>query len=282
MKVVRSAQKVRAALHIERERGRSIGFVPTMGALHDGHLSLVSRARDISDVVVLSIFVNPLQFGPSEDLDAYPRREREDLRLAEEAKVDVVFLPTITEIYPLGHSTSVDPGPLGTVLEGASRPGHFKGVATVVTKLFALVAPDRAFFGQKDAQQVAVIERVVIDLSIPVQIVVGPTVREADGLALSSRNSLLSVDDRARATVLNEALIAGASAFAEGGAEVAERTMAEMVGAASGVTLDYARAVDPRTFEEPVGDIALLVISARVGTTRLIDNLRTDEPGTNG
>ena len=282
MKVIRSGEELRAELRTERELGRSIGFVPTMGALHDGHLSLVSLARDTSDVVILSIFVNPLQFGPTEDLDAYPRREREDLRLAEEAKVDVVFIPAIDEIYPAGHSTTVDPGPLGAVLEGRSRPGHFSGVATVVTTLFGLVAPDRAFFGQKDAQQVAVIQRVVADLAIPVQIIVGPTVREPDGLALSSRNGFLTLDDRARATVLHRALKAGATSFAEGGPAAAEEVMTEVVAATSGVTLDYARAVDPRTFEAPGGDVALLLIAVRVGTTRLIDNLRTDERGTSG
>ena len=273
MKVVRTEKDLRAELEPERRAGRTIGFVPTMGALHEGHLSLVRAARDRTDVVVLSIFVNPLQFLPHEDLAAYPRDEARDLELAENEKVDIVFLPTVEDMYPEERATLVHIDGITERFEGATRPGHFDGVATVVAKLFGLVLPDVAFFGRKDAQQLAVVKRMVADLSVPVAIVGCPIVREVDGLALSSRNAYLDAEQRRQATVLFRALSAGRDAFASGGNSDALAAMEETVGAEAGVELDYAGIVDPETFADADGDEALLIIAARVGTTRLIDNL---------
>jgi pantoate--beta-alanine ligase len=251
-------------------------LVPTMGALHDGHLRLVSRARDLGGIVVVSIFVNPLQFGPGEDLDRYPRTLEADV-VALEGLADIVFAPTAAEMYPAGPSeTRVTAGESGTVFEGASRPGHFDGVLTVVAKLFNIVQPDVAVFGQKDAQQVHVIGRMVDDLNLPVTIAVVDTVREHDGLALSSRNRYLSADDRLAAVTLSEALTAGADAAADGigAALTAARARIE---AQPAVKLDYLAIVDPESFREASPDHhgpALMLVAARVGTTRLIDNQR--------
>ena len=278
MNVVRTVADLRRALDPLRGQNRSIGFVPTMGALHEGHLSLARAARADSDVVVLSIFVNPLQFGPSEDLSAYPRPEETDVAAAENAGVDVVFLPSVEEMYPPGRSTRIEVGVVADPLEGASRPGHFSGVATVVAKLLNLVQPDRVYFGQKDAQQVAVVKTMVRDLSFRVDVVVCPTVREADGLALSSRNVYLKGEDRTRATVLWRSLEAGRRALLDGDSvPAAESKMREMVAGEQGVQLDYASVVDPDSFG-PASDGGpyLLVIAARVGPARLIDNLRVD------
>ena len=275
MKIVREASELRAALADERARGRRIGFVPTMGALHEGHVSLLRAARAADDVVVLSIFVNPLQFGAGEDLASYPRDEAGDLAAAQEAGVDIAFLPTADEMFPPDRSTAVKVGRVADALEGAARPGHFEGVATVVAKLFNLVHPHRAYFGQKDAQQVAVIKTMTRDLSFPVDVVVCPTIREPDGLALSSRNVYLDGSARARATILWQALQAGRQVVAEGASwEVAEKTMESVVGRVEGVELEYARAVDPASFGPPAPPgPALFVIAARVGAARLIDNL---------
>ncbi len=254
-----------------------IGFVPTMGALHEGHLALVEAARARSDVVVLSIFVNPLQFGPGEDYNGYPRTEGRDFELAAQAGVDVVFRPATSEVYPPGHPgmVTVSAGPLGTLLEGAVRPGHFDGVLTVVAKLFNLVRPDGAWFGRKDAQQLALVKRMVADLRFPVEIHSCPTVRAPDGLAISSRNAYLSSEERVRAAVLHRALLAGRTALDRGfGAGAAESAMAGIVSSEPGVTLDYARVVDPDTFGAPQhGGPALVAGAVRVGATRLIDNL---------
>jgi pantoate--beta-alanine ligase len=278
MKVVRAAAELRSVLEAPKRAARSVGLVPTMGALHEGHLSLVREARRSNDTVVVSIFVNPLQFGPSEDFRSYPRDEAADVVAADAEGVDLVFAPSVDEMYPPGRSTIVGSGPLGTVLEGASRPGHFDGVCTVVAKLFNLVEPDVAYFGQKDVQQVAVIKRMVTDLSYRVRVVVCPTVREKDGLALSSRNSYLSSEERQRARALFRALDAGRRSIATGeNGRVAEVAMADVVAAEKGVELDYARAVEPESFDEPHPDgPVLLVIAASVGQTRLIDNLHVD------
>lgn len=274
MKVVRTIAELRAALEPERRSGSTIGFVPTMGALHEGHLSLLRAARDSCDVVVLSIFVNPLQFTLSEDLDSYPRTEERDLELAEIEKVDVVFVPSVQEMYPPGTTTTVHVEGVTEGFEGAARPGHFDGVATVVAKLFGVVQPMVAFFGQKDAQQLAMVRRLVADLSLPVRIEARPTVREADGLALSSRNSHLSQDERAAAPVLWRALQAGASDLERGGtAETARNTMERIVRDEPLAELDYADVVDPDSFGPPTGDRRLLVIAARLGRTRLLDNI---------
>jgi pantoate--beta-alanine ligase len=250
-----------------------------MGALHLGHLALVAEARRRCDVVVMSIFVNPLQFGSRDDLDSYPRDESGDLAAAERSSVDLVFMPSVGEMYPAGESTTVDVGELGGVVEGASRPGHFQGVATVVAKLFNIVSPDIAFFGQKDAQQVAVVKKMASDLAWPVVVDVVPTVREPDGLALSSRNARLTPDQRARALVLYRALNAGRTQLESGGdLRSAEKAMLEVAGREPTFDLDYARALDPDTFAEPsMGDPVLLAIAGTIGNTRLIDNVLVDE-----
>ncbi|MGN7797678.1 pantoate--beta-alanine ligase [Leifsonia sp. 22587] len=251
-------------------------LVPTMGALHDGHLRLVSSARDLGGFVVVSIFVNPLQFGPGEDLDRYPRTLDADVA-ALEGLADVVFAPTASEMYPHGPSeTRVTAGASGALFEGASRPGHFDGVLTVVSKLFNIVQPDVAVFGQKDAQQVHVIGRMVDDLNLPVSIAVVDTVRESDGLALSSRNRYLEEDDRLAAVTLSRALAEAAEAAAAGVGEALAAAHARVAGEPA-VKLDYLAIVDPETFREASPDHhgpALMLIAARVGTTRLIDNAR--------
>jgi pantoate--beta-alanine ligase len=254
-----------------RVEGRSIGLVPTMGALHAGHLSLVDAARRENDVVVVSIFVNPIQFGPGEDLASYPRDFERDGALLAEAEVDAVYRPAVEAMYPPGATTRVRVGDVSEPLEGKARPGHFEGVATVVTKLFAAVQPDRAYFGQKDAQQVAVVKRLTYDLDLGVEVRVGPIVREPDGLALSSRNVYLSPDERLAATALSAALREAAAAYSSGEhdpvrlREVLHRRLA----AEPLVKVDYAELVDPATFRGP-GTLA--VVAARVGRTRLIDN----------
>src|SRR5215213_162867 len=206
MRTVRTVEELRAELRPARMEERTIGLVPTMGAFHQGHISLMERARQATDVVVVSLFVNPTQFAPTEDLSAYPRDEQRDAEMAEATGVDVLFAPPVEEVYPVGFQTTVTVGALAQPLEGAQRPGHFDGVATVVTKLLNMVQPDVAFFGQKDAQQALIVRRVVQDLDIPVRIEVCPTVREPDGLAMSSRNAYLGPAERERAIALRRAL----------------------------------------------------------------------------
>jgi pantoate--beta-alanine ligase len=260
--------------------GAAIGLVPTMGALHEGHLSHVRRARARDEVVVASVFVNPTQFGPLEDLTRYPRTPERDAALLEAEGVDVLFMPSAEEMYPPGFATRVEVGHIGEVLEGASRPGHFAGVATVVLKLFQLVRPTRAYFGQKDAQQLAVIRQMVRDLNLPVEIVAGPTIREPDGLARSSRNAYLSPAERRAATVLYHALITARDRFNAGecDAEALRHVMHRAVSEEPLARLDYAEVVNADTMEPPamVEAGTLLVIAARIGTTRLIDNLALD------
>ncbi|HWC13029.1 MAG TPA: pantoate--beta-alanine ligase [Actinomycetota bacterium] len=273
MNTVRTAAELRDALSDARRDARSIGFVPTMGALHAGHRSLLRHARAATDVVVLSVFVNPLQFGPREDFDAYPRTEKDDLSIAGAEGVDVVFLPSRDEMYPPGAQTSLSPGELAEVLEGRDRPGHFAGVATVVAKLFNLVQPDVAFFGQKDAQQVAVVRRLVRDLSYPIEIVVCPTVRDAGGLAVSSRNAYLSAEERTQATAIYRALELGRDELARWDAEAVEKLMWELL-VDEGLQPSYAKVVDPDTFGPPSRDgPVLLAVAASIGDTRLIDNM---------
>lgn len=242
-----------------------VAVVMTMGALHEGHAQLIRTAREQADSVVASIFVNPLQFGAGEDLDRYPRTLTADLALLEREGADVVFTPNPDVVYPTAPLVRVCAGPLGEVFEGASRPGHFDGVCTVVLKLLHLTRPDLALFGQKDAQQLAAVRRMVLDLDVPVQVVAVPTVREADGLALSSRNRWLSQQQRESALLLHRAL--QAPTLAQGRA----------LFAGSGAELDYLERVDPTTFEV-TADGRLLVVAARVGTTRLIDNLLEESP----
>ena len=286
MRVVRTVAKLREALARPRRSGLRIGLVPTMGALHDGHLSLIRRARAECDVVVVSLFVNPAQFNERRDLDCYPRDEAHDRELAAAAGADVLFAPSAEEVYPAGFATSVEVLGVSERLEGAARgPQHFRGVSTVVAKLFGMAQPDVAYFGQKDAQQVVVIRRLVADLDLPVEIVALPTVREHDGLAMSSRNALLSEDERARARSLSAALDAAALLAADG-ERSGERLLASAgeVLAAGEVELEYLALVDPRTLEpvERVERPALLALAARVGAVRLIDNVTIDPaPATN-
>jgi len=278
MRTVTTVRDLRDALAPERAAGRSIGLVPTMGSFHDGHLSLVRRAREACDVVVVSLFLNPTQFGPAEDLAAYPRDESRDRALAEAEGVDLLFEPPVEEVYPEGFDTTVTVGGLTSVLEGdpARRgPGHFAGVATVVTKLFNMVGADVAYFGQKDAQQALVIRKLVRDLDIPVRIEVLPIVRDPDGLALSSRNAYLGGDERERALALSRALRAAEEAVAGGTIE------ADAVLAAARAKLDEA-GLEPEYLElrsahdlsevERVNGSTLLAVAARVGRARLIDN----------
>jgi len=262
-----------------RANGAVIGFVPTMGFLHAGHLSLV---REVSPAfVVVSIFVNPTQFGPNEDFSRYPRDEERDAALLDDAGVDLLFLPPVEVMYPPGATTTVSAGAVARPLEGERRPGHFDGVATVVAKLFNIVRPDVAAFGRKDAQQCAVIERMTRDLDFPLRLVFGETVREHDGLAMSSRNNYLSADERSKAPVLHRALRAGKEAITHGIHDVAgvEKLMYRVVEEAGGVEVDYLAVVDPLTFLAPA-DFArevLLAGAVRVGRTRLIDNIRISE-----
>ncbi len=260
-----------------RRDGKSIGLVPTMGALHAGHMRLVEAARGENDVVVVSVFVNPIQFGPNEDLDRYPRDWDRDHKLLDAAKVDAVYRPSVEEMYPPDASTRVRVSGLTDTLEGAARPGHFEGVATVVTKLFAAVDPDRAYFGQKDAQQVAMVKRLARDLDLGVDIRVVPTVREPDGLALSSRNVYLSAEERNGALAISAALREAASAYASGEREPARlrARLAARLALEPLLRPEYTELVDPATFEKP-GTLA--VIAARVGKTRLIDNHDLSKP----
>jgi len=283
--IIHSAHELTALVRHARREGRRIGFVPTMGALHQGHLSLVRTARSRLDLVFASVFVNPTQFGPSEDFSKYPRTLEKDCELLAQEKVDYVFAPPVEEIYPQGASTWVTVEGLSDKLDGRSRPGHFRGVTTVVSKLFNIVQPDLAFFGQKDAAQVAVIRRMVRDLNFDVEIVVCPIVRERDGLAMSSRNVYLNPEQRRQATVLYRSLMR-VQFLAEAGEnapeENAQRDAAGLVAAGKQVIaqepevrLDYFEIVDPDTLD-PVPDIssgALVAVAAYVGPTRLIDNI---------
>jgi pantoate--beta-alanine ligase len=274
---VRTVGELRAVLAPARGEGLRIGLVPTMGALHAGHLSLIERARAACDVVVVSLFVNPSQFDEASDLARYPRQERRDAALAAEAGADVLFAPPVSEVYPEGFATTVDVAGLTEALEGAARgASHFRGVATIVTKLLCMALPDVAYFGQKDAQQVLVIRRVVADLNIPVVIETGPTVREADGLALSSRNARLSAHEREQALALPAALDA-ARALAAAGERDARALLqaAREAMRARGVAPEYVELADPHTLEprERLDRDALLLVAARIGMTRLIDNV---------
>ncbi len=278
MMSVRQVGDLRPTLVRARGDGKSIGFVPTMGALHEGHLSLIREARRRDDFVVVSVYVNPTQFGASEDLARYPRDIERDAELARSAGCDLFFCPRDEEIYPAGFSTNVEVGGLSALLEGASRPGHFAGVATIVLKLLNLVGPSRAYFGEKDAQQLAVVRKMVRDLDLPVEIVSMPTVRESDGLAMSSRNAYLSEPERALARRIPEALEAARAEIAGGERSpvVVREVVAAALGRESGVRVEYIATVDPETFAllpSLRGEI-LVLIAARVGATRLIDNVR--------
>jgi pantoate--beta-alanine ligase len=271
MNVIRTNAEMRA---YRRRATGSVGLVPTMGAFHGGHHALMRAARERCDDVVVSLFVNPTQFNESADLQAYPRDEARDAAEAAALGVDVLYAPSVEEVYPPGFATSVQVAGLSDVLEGAERgPGHFAGVCTIVTKLLNVVQPDLAFFGQKDAQQVAVVRRMVRDLDLPVELAIIPTVREPDGLAMSSRNQRLSPDERARALALSRALHAATAAI-DAGVRDAEAIAAGARAAMTGVQPEYLALVDPDSFQ-PIATVdgrVLIVVAARIGATRLIDN----------
>lgn len=271
--VARTREELRDAL---AATPRPRGFVPTMGALHAGHVSLLRRARDECASVVMSVFVNPTQFEDRADLDAYPRDLAADLAVARDAGADVAFVPSVETVYPAGASTTVDPGPIARVLEGAARPGHFAGVATVVAILLGIVAPDVSYFGEKDAQQLVIVRRIVRDLALPGSVAGCRTVREPDGLAMSSRNARLGPDDRSAAAVLHRALLAARDAHAAGttDADALRAVMRDVVAAEPRAALDYVSAADPTTLEEARGPQAgpiLLSLAAVLGGVRLID-----------
>jgi pantoate--beta-alanine ligase len=277
MKICTTIGEMRAACRAARNGAKHLGFVPTMGALHEGHLSLVRMARGVCDVVAASIFVNPTQFGPNEDLAKYPRSFERDRECLEKEGVALLFAPSVEEMYPQGAVTWVEVEGLSGKLDGRSRPGHFRGVTTVVAKLFHVVEPDAAFFGQKDAAQVAVVRRMVRELNFPVEIVACPIVREADGLAMSSRNAYLSSEERLRALVLSRSLVRVRKLW-EGGEHSAEKLKAagcDEIQKASSVRLDYFEVVDADSLD-PVREArkgSLVAVAAFVGSTRLIDNM---------
>jgi len=282
MRLTRTIAETRAAIAGLRAQRRTIGLVPTMGALHQGHLSLVRAAKSRCDAVVATIFVNPLQFGPNEDFSKYPRTFDADCALLEAEGVDLLFAPEAAEMVPPGATTFVEVEEIQGRLDGASRPGHFRGVATVVAKLFHIVGPDEAFFGQKDAAQVAVLRRMVRDQNFPLEVVVCPTVREPDGLAMSSRNRYLSPEDRQHALALSRSLHAVEEKIAAGIHESAPLIEAGLavLAAVPGVRVDYFRIVDPGTLED-LPDVrrgALIAVAAWVGPARLIDNLLVQPP----
>lgn len=270
---VRDAADVSRAL---RTTGRRVVLVPTMGALHEGHLALVRTARRVPGaVVVVSIFVNPLQFGAGEDLDAYPRTLDDDLAILKGEGVEIVFAPTAAEMYPHGQRTTVRPGPLGAELEGGSRPTHFAGMLTVVLKLFQIIRPDRAFFGEKDYQQLVLVRQMSDDLDLDVQIVGVPIVREADGLAMSSRNRYLDAVDREQAGALSAALLAGMYAASHGATEALDAARAVLVEVPA-IDIDYLEVRDPWLGPAPAEGPARMLVAARLGRTRLLDNIAID------
>ncbi|GAA0905938.1 pantoate--beta-alanine ligase [Pseudonocardia zijingensis] len=272
--VHRSPQEIAPVTRALRAAGRKIALVPTMGALHEGHRELIRHARRAPGAVVpvVSIFVNPLQFGRGEDLERYPRPLEADLDACREEGAELVFLPGVADMYPEGADTTVTPGPLGERLEGAVRPGHFAGVLTVVAKLFHIVGPDLAFFGEKDYQQLVLVRKMARDLDFPLSVVGVPTAREADGLARSSRNAYLSADDRRRAPVLYRALTAGAAVSARGPQAVLDTARAVLAEEPE-VAVDYLELTDPDLGPDPQPGRARLLVAARVGSTRLIDNV---------
>jgi pantoate--beta-alanine ligase len=276
MKIANSITEYAALRNaLDEHAAPRVVYVPTMGALHDGHRSLIKLAKSLGEVVVVSIFVNPLQFGPGEDYARYPRRLEDDLQVCEADGVNIVFVPSVSDLYPAGRQITVDAGTLGSILEGASRPGHFNGVLTVVLKLFNIISPQVAVLGEKDAQQLACIRRMMTDLNLAIEIVGAPIVREPDGLALSSRNIFLSVSERAVARSLSAALEKAATQASVPAARAAAYEVLDRAEAEPSFELDYAAIVNPSTFAEVPDDhvgLATFVMAARVGGTRLIDN----------
>lgn len=281
MKILNSIKDVRAEIKQARKNSKSIGLVPTMGYLHEGHLSLVKRAREENNIVIVSIFVNPTQFGPDEDYVAYPRDIERDSRLVEGEGADIVFAPEVNEMYPDGCSTYVEvEGNITKKLCGASRPGHFKGITTIVTKLFNIITPDRAYFGQKDAQQVAVIEKMVKDLCFDIEIVPCPIIREEDGLAKSSRNMYLNEKERKAATILSKALFNVKEIIGKGEINPSkiEKFIVDTINTEALTDIDYVEIVNARTLEairKIKGDV-LIALAVKIGKARLIDNIRLE------
>ena len=279
MQIIETQEELRLKIKEARQKGLTIGFVPTMGYLHQGHLSLMHRARQENDIVVVSIFVNPTQFGPNEDLEAYPRDTERDSSLMLKEKVDLAYFPSVQQLYPEGYATYVEvAGPMTQALCGRSRPTHFRGVATIVTKLFHLTQPHKAYFGQKDAQQVAVIQQMVKDLDFDLEVVVCPTVREADGLAMSSRNAYLSPRHRTDAVILSASLFEAREMIAKGErrASVLMEHIASRIGKVPDAAIDYVEVVDAQhlTDVEVLSGEILIAVAVKLGGTRLIDNLR--------
>ena len=284
MDIVRDLPALRAAIAAMRGQGATVALVPTMGALHAGHIALVEAAKRPGTRVVASIFVNPKQFGANEDLSRYPRREKNDLKMLTEAGCDLVWLPPVEAMYPDGFATSIGVTGVSDGFDGAARPGHFDGVATVVAKLFNQVGPDRAYFGEKDFQQLAVVRRMVLDLDVPVEIVGVPTQRDDDGLAMSSRNIYLDEDERARAVALPRALGVAARAIARGDDPADAVAAAQATLVAAGFVVDYVALADAETLvEDPAADRPRrLLAAARLGITRLIDNVAIEAPDKQG
>ncbi|RJQ78084.1 MAG: pantoate--beta-alanine ligase [Desulfobacteraceae bacterium] len=281
MQVVHTKVELRAALKEAHTTGKTVGLVPTMGYLHAGHASLIRRARRENDVVVVSVFVNPTQFGPNEDLSAYPRDAEKDSALMRAEGVDLAFFPPVEELYPPGFTTYVQvEGPMTATLCGRTRPGHFRGVATIVSKLFHLALPDRAYFGQKDAQQLAVIEQMTRDLDLGIQIVGCPIVREADGLAMSSRNVYLTETQRAQAPGIARALFEAREMIRDGRRDAAAvvEHVKKTIAAIDSAAIDYVSMVDPRTLGdlETLSGEVLIAVAVKLGRTRLIDNIRVE------
>ncbi len=281
MQIVETKTDLREVIHRARSVGQTIGFVPTMGYLHEGHLSLMRRARQENDLVVASIFVNPTQFGPNEDLASYPRDADRDVESMKAEKVDLAFFPKLEELYPPGFTTFVEiAGPMTQLLCGASRPVHFRGVATIVAKLFNLVSPDRAYFGQKDAQQVVVIRRMVRDLDFDLKIVVCPTVREADGLAMSSRNAYLTAEQRTEAVVISQTLTEAQEQVGRGERSAAAiiEMMTERIASKPNAAIDYISAVDAETLEkvETLQGKIIVAVAVQFVKSRLIDNIQIE------
>ena len=283
MDIARTIAEIRRLVGLAKEAGQTLGFVPTLGALHGGHMSLIERSRKETDFVVVSIFLNPTQFGPDEDLDKYPRQEEKDLVLCEKAGVDAVFVPSVEQMYPSGHCTVVKVEGLSEKLCGAHRPGFFAGVSTVVAKLFNIVGPDVAYFGQKDAQQGLIIKRMVEELDMPIEIRMCPTVREEDGLAMSSRNAYLDAKQRKQANCLYRALQEGKKLI-EGGQvdrDKVRTAMERIITQAGPCSIDYVAVVDANTLEQATKQSPnwLLGVAVRIGRSRLIDNIVVEIPG---
>jgi pantoate--beta-alanine ligase len=274
MDVCKDIDCVRAFIKSIKQQSKTIGFVPTMGYLHEGHMSLVKASKNMCDITVVSIFVNPKQFGPKEDYSRYPRNLERDLKLLEEAKIDMVFIPDVDTIYPEGFSTTINIGPLADILEGTFRPGHFDGVCTVVTKLFNIVKPDKAFFGEKDYQQLKIIQKLVKDLNLDIEIVPIPTKREEDGLAMSSRNAYLNQEERRRASSIYRFLLKAKEAF-EKGIKDTDKIIEYAKAVLDVDVIDYIKIVDKETLEEKTtpSKYDRILIAVRIGSTRLIDNV---------